>query len=267
MSRSVPGSSGTYLAKRPHLECGNETHSSGKKFTGGSVSTNSAVTRRKGSCGVSAPDVLDSSASSASPSSTSAAFQVGMLFKFLINGEASHPTGLWLIWFGVTIFSLSLILPCSITFINLMSRQLQLIIPLFRRLMSFLLREWLNPLLVVLVSILACLWFLSVLGASDPYLTWSILIVICIYLLLRCLLLDMYSSLSSIQDAYLHIPIVKHHHHILCFVWHNVPYQWKVLPFGLATAPRVFMVLTKPFFSFAITKVSILLSIWKMSWS
>ena len=50
----------------------------------------------------------------------------------------------------------------------------------------------------------------------------------------------------DLQDAYLHIPIVKHHHRFLCFVWHNVPYQWKVLPFGLATAPRVFTSLTKP---------------------
>ena len=50
----------------------------------------------------------------------------------------------------------------------------------------------------------------------------------------------------DLQDSYLHIPIVKHHHHFLCFVWHNVPYQWKVLPFGLATAPRVFTSLTKP---------------------
>ena len=32
----------------------------------------------------------------------------------------------------------------------------------------------------------------------------------------------------------------------LHFVWHNVPYQWKVLPFGLATAPRVFTSLMKP---------------------
>ena len=30
------------------------------------------------------------------------------------------------------------------------------------------------------------------------------------------------------------------------FFWHNVPYQCKVLPFGLATAPRVFTSLTKP---------------------
>ena len=50
----------------------------------------------------------------------------------------------------------------------------------------------------------------------------------------------------DLQDAYLHVPIVKHHRHFLCFVWHNVPYQWKVLPFGLATAPRVFTSLTKP---------------------
>ena len=48
----------------------------------------------------------------------------------------------------------------------------------------------------------------------------------------------------DLQDAYLHIPIVKHHHHFLHFVWHNLPYQWKVLPFGLGTAPRVFTSLT-----------------------
>ena len=50
----------------------------------------------------------------------------------------------------------------------------------------------------------------------------------------------------DLQDAFLHIPIIKHHHHFLHFVWHNVPYQWKVLPFGLATAPRLFTSLTKP---------------------
>ena len=50
----------------------------------------------------------------------------------------------------------------------------------------------------------------------------------------------------DLQDAYLHVPIVKHHRHFLHFVWCNVPYQWKVLPFGLATAPRVFTSLTKP---------------------
>ena len=50
----------------------------------------------------------------------------------------------------------------------------------------------------------------------------------------------------DLQDAYLHVPIVKHHHRFLRFVWCNVPYQWKDLPFGLATAPRVFTSLMKP---------------------
>ena len=66
--------------------------------------------------------------------------------NFLINGEALHPTGLCLIWFRATIFSLNPILPCSMTSGTLMSRQLQLIILLFRRrLMSFLLKQQENP--------------------------------------------------------------------------------------------------------------------------
>ena len=50
----------------------------------------------------------------------------------------------------------------------------------------------------------------------------------------------------DLQNAYLHVAIAKHHLHFLHFVWHNVPYQWKVLPFGLPTAPRVFISLMKP---------------------
>ena len=55
-----------------------------------------------------------------------------------------------------------------------------------------------------------------------------------------------YAFSIDLQDAYLHIPIVKYHHCFLHFVWHNVPYSWKVLPFGLTTAPRVYTSLTKP---------------------
>ena len=60
----------------------------------------------------------------------------------------------------------------------------------------------------------------------------------------QCIQYGDYSLFIDLQDAYLHIPIVKHYHHFLHFVWHNVPYQWKVLPFGLATAPWVFTALT-----------------------
>ena len=55
-----------------------------------------------------------------------------------------------------------------------------------------------------------------------------------------------YAFSIDLQNAFLHIPVVKHHCCFLHFVWHNVPYQWKVLPFGLATAPRIFTALTKP---------------------
>ena len=43
-----------------------------------------------------------------------------------------------------------------------------------------------------------------------------------------------YAFSIDLQDAYLHIPIVKHHCHcFLHFVWCNVPYQWKVYLLGL----------------------------------
>ena len=51
MSGSVPGISGASLPKGPHLGSGNETHPGGKKSAGGSVSTSSAESRRKGGHG------------------------------------------------------------------------------------------------------------------------------------------------------------------------------------------------------------------------
>ena len=51
MSGPVPGTSGASLPKRPHLESGNEARPYGKKFAGGTVSTNSTESKRKGGCG------------------------------------------------------------------------------------------------------------------------------------------------------------------------------------------------------------------------
>ena len=51
MSWFVPGTSGASLPKRPHLESGTEAHPSGKKSTGGSVSTSFVDSRRKGGHG------------------------------------------------------------------------------------------------------------------------------------------------------------------------------------------------------------------------
>ena len=82
MSGSVPGPSGASLPKRPHLDSGNEAHLSGKKSAGGSVSTSSMGSRRKGGMGVGTYDVPEPSTSSSSSSSSSATIQVGMHFKF-----------------------------------------------------------------------------------------------------------------------------------------------------------------------------------------
>ena len=57
---------------------------------------------------------------------------------------------------------------------------------------------------------------------------------------------DDYAFSIDLKDAYLHVPNVKHHCQLLWFVLQHRPYQWKVLSFLLATAPRVFPTLTKP---------------------
>ena len=55
-----------------------------------------------------------------------------------------------------------------------------------------------------------------------------------------------YAFSIYLHDASLDIPIVNFHCHFLQVVRCITPYQLKVLPFGLATAPRGFTSLTKP---------------------
>ena len=82
MSGSVLGTSGASLSKWPHLESGNEAHLHGKKSAGGSVPPVLLSQEGKFGMGVGTPDVPQPSISSFSLSSTSAMFQVGMLFNF-----------------------------------------------------------------------------------------------------------------------------------------------------------------------------------------
>lgn len=49
----------------------------------------------------------------------------------------------------------------------------------------------------------------------------------------------------DLKDAYLHIPIHKLHRKFLRFTFKGTSYQFKVLPFGLSSAPRVFTKLTR----------------------
>ena len=78
--RPVLESSGASLAKRQYLESRTETHPGGKKSVGGSACARSADARKRGDIGISASDVSQSTASS---SSSSLVFHVGMLSHFL----------------------------------------------------------------------------------------------------------------------------------------------------------------------------------------
>lgn len=50
----------------------------------------------------------------------------------------------------------------------------------------------------------------------------------------------------DLKDAYLTVPVSPHHRKFLKFQWKGQNYQFKSLPFGLATAPRVFTKILRP---------------------
>ncbi len=59
------------------------------------------------------------------------------------------------------------------------------------------------------------------------------------------------SFLASVdlRDAYYSVPIHPDHRKYLRFVWHDQRYQFKALPNGLSTAPRLFTKILKPVFA------------------
>ena len=50
----------------------------------------------------------------------------------------------------------------------------------------------------------------------------------------------------DLKDAYFTVPVWKNHQKFLRFVWKETMYEFACLPFGLASAPRVFTKLMKP---------------------
>ena len=176
--------------------------------------------------------------------------------NFWINGEALHPTGLCLIWFGATIFSLDSHPPlfCNFQLFNVKVPAAHH--PVIQKEVDELLAKgaiepssggagFYSSVFVVpkhtgglhhILNLKHFNHFMHIPSFKMPTLktVWQLIQQV-----------D-YAFSIDLQDAYLHVPIVKHHHQFLHFVWHNVPYQWRVLPFGLATAPRVFTSLTKP---------------------
>ena len=61
--------------------------------------------------------------------------------------------------------------------------------------------------------------------------------------------LDWMISLD-LQDAYLHVPIFEGHRKFLRFFFNGTHYQWRVLPFGISSAPWLFTRITQPIVSF-----------------
>ena len=60
----------------------------------------------------------------------------------------------------------------------------------------------------------------------------------------------MWATTVDLQDAYLHIPIDPDDRRFLAFHYRGVDYQFRTLPFGLSTAPRVFTRMTRPILAF-----------------
>ena len=130
---------------------------------------------------------------------------------------------------------------------------------------------------MVQVSIPVYLLFLSILVASALYLTLSGLIVICIYLVLRCLLSDMSGNLFSIVIMlsplicrmliyiFLLLSIILIFFLNLFGTMCHISGQFYILGWQHSlgfSGPSLNLSC-----SFAITRVSVMLSIWMISWS
>ncbi|XP_046542522.1 uncharacterized protein LOC124252889 [Haliotis rubra] len=54
----------------------------------------------------------------------------------------------------------------------------------------------------------------------------------------------------DLQDAYIHIPIFPAHRKFIRFIFKGILFQWRVLPFGISSAPWLFTQITKSVTSF-----------------
>ena len=126
----------------------------------------------RGAMGLSAPDVPEPPVSSASSSSTSAAFQVGMPFNFFDQWRSITSNRFVLNMVQGHHLQLRSLPPLFCNFWQFNVKAAAAHHPIIQKEVDELLAKGTtDPVQVVLVFILVCLWFLSILGASDPYLT------------------------------------------------------------------------------------------------
>ena len=210
----------------------------------------------RGCMGVGAPDVPEPSASSASSSSTSGVFQVGMLFKLFDQWRSitSNRFVLNMVWGYHLQLRSHPSLFCEFWHFNVKAAAAHH--PVIQKEVDELLGKGAIELsssgagfyssMFVVLKHTGGLQPLLNLKHFNCYMHIPSFKMPTLKQVWQLIQQGDYAYSIDLQDAYLHIPIVKDHHHFLHFVWHNVPYEWKVLPFGLATAPRVFTSFTKP---------------------
>ena len=214
------------LPKWPHLESGNEAHLHGKKSAGSTVSTSSTESRRKGGCG----------GWHSWCATTLHLFILLIIYICNISG-----------WYAFQIFNQWRSITSNRFMLNMVQGhhlQLRSCPPLFHDFWHITVKAAAAHLPAIqctggLCPILNLKYFnhfMHITSFKMPTLknVWQLIQQ------------GDFAFSIDLQDGYLHVPIVKHHHHFLHFVWNNVPYQWKVLPFGLDTSPRVFTSLMKP---------------------
>ena len=59
----------------------------------------------------------------------------------------------------------------------------------------------------------------------------------------------------DLKDACMYIPIAKHIHHFLCFVWQNKPSQWKFCYLGWSQVLEFLLLLIPPYCFFAVQRL------------
>ena len=196
----------------------------------------------------------------------------------MINGEALHLTGLYLKWFRVTIFHSRSHPSLFCNFWQLSVKVATAHHPIIQKEVDELLAKGVIEPPSGGAGFYSSMFVVPkhVLVASGPYLTLSILFVLCIYLPMRCQLLDMYSSSPSMVIMLspliyrmlicifllLSIIIISCDlFGIMCLISGRSYLLAWLQPLGFSQ-PSLNL-----FCSFAIAKVSVYLSIWMTSWS
>lgn len=78
------------------------------------------------------------------------------------------------------------------------------------------------------------------LRALNRYITYTKFCMIILQSILPLITKDAWLASIDLKDAYLHVSICPQHCRFLHFAVGSAHYQFKILPFGLLTAPRVF---------------------------